>query len=349
MITPQQECRILLDNWGAHTAHNPLFGREEADRLLKRVEDLGNPPALRARALAISGSSWRALGKLDRAHSCYSEAFRIYRTLGCEERQLALDEADLLRRLALLHLCEGKPEAASEVIHQAVLVFQGAGEKHLLGLALNAEGLIEIELDRPEAVATLSKALLLVDPVVSLPAQQATLHNLILALATFEPEAKHIEDCLAMLNAMRLSPRSRRPSRQKAQRQVVGRRLKTLPDAMARALLGRLHNLLGQHDEARRLLESAREDLGDLGAAFDKAIVCIELAECWIWTAYPRSWSRVADLVREAFELSGSLPQDEKERAALAVLTLEVTKASRRRLQEQLKVCRRLVLRNAKP
>ena len=63
----------------------------------------------------------------------------------------------------------------------------------------------------------------------------------------------------------------------------------------------------------------------------------------------PKAWSRVADLVREAFELSGSLPQDEKERAALAVLTLEVSKASRRRLQEQLKVCRRLVMRSAKP
>lgn len=341
----EQECRILLDTWGARTADSPALGRKEADRLLREVELLGGPPVLRARALAISGSSWRALGKLDLAHECYNEAFRLYEQLRCKERQLALDEGDLLRRLALLHFTEGKPVEAAKVIHQAVLIFQGAEADHLLGLALTAQGIIEIELKQPSAIETLSRAVLLVDPVVSLPAHLAAIHNLVIALSAFEPEAQLLEECLAMVNDLRLSPRSRRPSRAQRQRQPLGRRLKTLPDAMARALLGRLHNLLGQHHEGRRLLESAREDLAELGALSYQAAVCIELAECWLWTTSPRQWQRVEALVTEACSLGVLLPKDDQERAAVAMLSVGVAKLSRRRLQEQLKICRRLVLR----
>lgn len=340
----EQECRILLDTWGARTADSPALGRKEADRLLLEVDLLGGPPVLRARALAISGSSWRALGKLELAHECYNEAFRLYEQLRCKERQLALDEGDLLRRLALLHFTEGNPVEAAKVIHQAVLIFQGAEADHLLGLALTAKGIIEIELRQPSAIETLSRAVLKVDPEVSLPEYLATLQNLVVALAAFEPGAECLEECLEMVNELRLSRRSRRPSRRHRHRQTIGRRLKTLPDAMARALLGRLHNLLGQHHDGRRLLESAREDLAELGAVADQAVVCIELAECWIWTSSPRQWAHVEALVQEACSLTGALPRDEQERAAIALFTVGVSKVSRRRLQEQLKVCRRLVL-----
>lgn len=54
---------ILLDTWGARTVASPKLAWEEADRLLREVERLGNPPALRARALASSGSSWRSLAE----------------------------------------------------------------------------------------------------------------------------------------------------------------------------------------------------------------------------------------------------------------------------------------------
>ena len=69
MPSREQECRILLDTWGARTVASPKAAREEADRLLREVELLGNPPALRARALAISGSSWRSLAEYQRAHA----------------------------------------------------------------------------------------------------------------------------------------------------------------------------------------------------------------------------------------------------------------------------------------
>ncbi len=345
MLSKEQECRNLLDTWGSRTADSPRAGREEADRLLREVELLGNPAELRARALAMSGSSWRALGQFEKAHQCYAEAESIYRELRCPNRQIALDEGDLLRRLALLFLCEGKLELAEGKAHEAVRLFQAADEKHLLGQALVALGIVELHLDKPVAVEILSRACTLVDPLTSLPEHHAALHNLAVALSVFEPSAALLEDCQRMVSEMRLGTRSRQPSRRDRQRQQVGRRQKTLPDAMARVLLGRVYNLLGQHEEGRKVLESAREDLAELGAPVDQAAASIELAESLLWSTNPRQWARIGALVDEALQLSSSFPRGEKELAALAKLKEASTAAlSRRHLQEQLQVCRRLIL-----
>lgn len=344
----EQECRISLDTWGTRTAASPKAGREEADRLLREVEVLGNPAMLRARALAISGSSWRAVGDFPRAHQNFAEASQLYRSLGCPDRQTALDEADLRRRLALLHYSEGKPDLAEAEAREAVVIFRAADAGHLLGLALTALGIAEIELGKSRAIATLSQAASLIDPVISMPSHLAAVHNMVVALTIFQPTAESLEDCVRMINDMRLSARSRRPSRAGQQRQKVRRPQKTLADAMARSLLGRLHNLLGQHEEARRVLESAREDLAELGAPADLALVNLDLAQSLIWISRPRQWVRISILVGEALEISQCTARKEEERKATLSLTNveESSKLSRRRLQEELEICRRLVLQS---
>ena len=343
----EQECRILLDTWGARTAASPIEGRKEADRILREVARLGNPPALKARALAISGSSFRATGKLDQAGEHFAQAAQIYLELGCRERQLCLDEGDLRRRMALLLYSKGQLELAVSQAREAVLLFQAADEPHLLGISLMAMGIAEIDLGETRALQTLSRACELVDPAVSMAEYVAAVHNLVFALATFEPTTERLEECLRTVCEMRLGARSRQPSRRGRQRQLVGKRLKTLPDAMARALLGRIHNLLGQHEEARRLLVTARVDLAELGAPAEQAGANIELAECLIWSASPKLWTRVGPLVDEALKLVHCFPRGEQELAAVEKLRSASATLSRRRLHEHLKVCRRLVLESS--
>lgn len=109
---------------------------------------------------------------------------------------------------------------------------------------------------------------------------------------------------------------------------------------MARALLGRIHNLLGQHEEARRLLVSAREDLAELGAPAQQAEANIELAESLIWSSSPMLWARVGPLVDEALSLVQCFPRGDQELAAVEKLRTASAALSRRRLHEHLKICR---------
>lgn len=340
----EQECRILLDTWGARTAASPLEGREEADRLLRAVDGLGNPPALRARALAISGSSWRVLGNLPRAHEDYEEAERLYLKLQCTSRQLAMDEADLQRRLALLFYSEGQLERARDYSRNAIRVFQAAEARHQLGLALVALGIIELDLGLARSVETLSRACAEIDPKVSLPGYLAAIHNLVAALAAFEPSVEMLESCLRLVAEMRLGPRSRQPSRQTRQRQRIGKRKLTLADAMSRVLLGRIHNLLGQHEDARRVLHTARADLMVLGAPASQATASVELAECLLWSPSPKFRAMVGPLVDEALALVPCFPRGALELEAMARLKEAGTGVPRRRLQADLQKCRRLIL-----
>ena len=96
------------------------------------------------------------------------------------------------------------------------------------------------------------------------------------------------------------------------------------------------------------MLESAREDLAELGAPADRALVDIDLAQSLIWVSRPRQFARISTLVAEALEISRSEIRTEAERTAVHTLTVveESSKLSRRRLQEELEVCRRLVLQS---
>ncbi len=101
-----KECRAFLDRWPELAFRDPEAGRAHAAEGLARVEELGNPPELHARALAFMGSSLRpanphqALVILDRSLGIYCE----HGATATPSTQMLKDEAYAWRRAALAHM-----------------------------------------------------------------------------------------------------------------------------------------------------------------------------------------------------------------------------------------------------
>ncbi len=106
MTATTKECRAFLERWRELTFRDPKAGREHATEGLARVEQLGNPPELHARALAFMGSSLRpsdpreALAFLNRSLGIYREREATTTPSG----QMLKDEADARRRASLVHM-----------------------------------------------------------------------------------------------------------------------------------------------------------------------------------------------------------------------------------------------------
>lgn len=331
----REECRSFLDQWGRIAAADPLEGRQHAAWGLKLVAALDYPPDLYARALTIHGSSCRLLGDLVAADSSYTQALRIYETLGGTDRDLVLDEADLNRRLAYLRMQQRRPEEALRCAGWAIRIFSAAGERHALGKALSALGGVQLEMGSPKAIATLGRALHALDLSRSHNAVLTVLYNLAYAFTIFEdPDPKQLTSVLSCLTQARLCARSRR--RPAETRYLAGFRRKTPADALIRFLQGRILVLLGQHEEARRLLETAREDLTLLEMPFDVAAASLELAECYLWLADHERWPRIETLCREVLTLLASVPQAAEAIAAYQLLERATAGRSLRALRKQL-------------
>lgn len=304
-----QNCRTYLDQWDSLAFAHPREGYRHAQRGLERVRQLGNPPALQARALTIHGSACRSVGDLAAAERSYARAQGIYDQLGGDRRELALDEADLWRRVSYLRTQQQRFAEALELGNRAIRVYSAAGEKHELGRALVAKALVERHQNDPATIATLGRALAHLDATRNPNAHFGAVYNLVFALCHFQAPPEVLETALAYLTESRLSKESRRPSRSsKHTRQRLGRARATVPDAMTRLLQGRIYILLEQHEEARPLLESARLDLHALGMPFDAAAAALELAECYLRMHEPPRWGRIEKLAQEALALFSAVP-----------------------------------------
>lgn len=331
----REECRTLIDNWGQIAFADPEGGKRHADRCLELVASLGYPPDLYARALTIHASSCRLLGDLSAADLSYSRALRIYETLWGADRSLVLDEADLHRRLAYLRMQQQRPDEALHHARFAVQIFTVAAMRHELGQALAALGWVQLEMKSSRAPATLSHALAYLDDTNSVNDRLAVLYNLAYAFTLFEePDPKQLTSMLSCVTQARLCARSRR--RPAGTRYLAGFRRKTPADALMRFLQGRILVLLGQHEEARRLLETAREDLTLLEMPFDVAAASLELAECYLWLADHERWPRIETLCREVLTLLASVPQAAEAIAAYQLLERATAGRSLRALRKQL-------------
>lgn len=341
-MSVEREYRQFLDLWDAIAFESPEAGRRHADQGLELVRQLCNPPpALLARAFAICGSSFRAVSELARAEECFQEARKLYENIAILLRQDNLDKADLYRRMVFLRLEQRCFDEALELAHHAATILSVAGASHELGRVYAAKGLAQLKLGDPGAIDTLCLALGKLDAGQNPNAYHAACHNLLMALGELRPKPELLEAALAQLCKARLTKRSRRPARRQAHRlRLTGYRRKTMPDAKARFLQGRILNLLGQHEEARKLLESAREDLITLGMPLAVAEVSIELAECYLWFSESRRWPRIERLAREALELLRPVP-DAPEVVAACQLLLHVAAARPARgARQELERCR---------
>lgn len=324
-MSVEHDCRQHLDLWDTIAFESPEAGHkhvEQGCQLIRRLPD--PPPALLARAHTIRGSSFRAIGDLGRAEECFSDARKLYIGLLGYRREDILDEADLYRRIAYLRMEQQRFGDALEFVHRAATIRAAAEAEHELGRALAAKGTIQATMNDPKAIGTLCLALGKLDPEQNANAYDSTCHNLLAALCQFRPEPELLEAAMKELCRARLDDRSLCPGRRKAhQLRPAGRRRRTMPDARARFLQGRILVLLGQHEEARKLLETAREDFIALGMPLDAAAISIELAECYLWFSDSRRWPRIERLARESLELLRPVP-DAPEVVAACQLLMQV-------------------------
>ncbi|NJL27665.1 MAG: hypothetical protein HC897_07080 [Thermoanaerobaculia bacterium] len=331
----RRECRAFLDRWFTISFGNPEAGKRHAAEGLAHVEALGRPPDLYARALAIAGSSCRQRGELEKAEAAYRRALEIYETLGFENHEHALDAADLWRRIAYLRMEQRRYDEALAAANHAALAFAAARSWDRYGRAVLTMGTIQLTKGDQSAITTLSKSLRFLDANTSWEFHFSAVYNLAFALSRVgEPTAETLETALSLLTGARLSVRSR--FRNPSARYTGGFRRKTPPDALLRFLQGRILALLGQHPEARELLESAREDLIELEMPLEAAMVSIELAECYLWLAGPRRWQKIEQLCREVLGLLAPVPGASEAMTAYQLLQRAVAAQSAQAVRRQL-------------
>jgi tetratricopeptide (TPR) repeat protein len=351
----REECRRFLDEWDDQAFEDVQLGRQLADEGLARVRALGNPPDLYARALANQGSSFRVTSDLSRAEKLYKEAEGLYRSLilsldfgYIQQRQAILDQADLERRWAYLRRDQRRFCEALDRATAAESVFLAANDLYNVGRSRSVRGTIHSERGhQEEAIPWLSSALTCFEPGKHDEAIYAAAHNLQIALTESDPSPECLEETLRQVTEGRLSRTSRRPSRTgSVSRQLMGHRRRTLPDAKARGLQGRILALLHQYPDAQRLLESAREDLIFVDASLDAAVVDVELGECYLCSiGGHRRWDRIEELAKEAIELLAPVPGIPETLAALRLWQTAVVARSLGEARQRVRCCRVELLR----
>jgi len=322
-----EEWPFNLETWGDVAFDDPPAGTRYAKRALASSEDLGRPPEIYATALTISAVDSMMTGHLERAESFYLEALEVFEAIPREPRHpILILQAHHLRNFAYLRAKQLRYSDAFVLVDKAELIYACVGDDHGFGRALLARGTIHLLQDDPAAVFSLSAALRYLDTEGSkhyLPA----VHNLILALTYFsELDPPILESSLQFLIEARLSLRSWR--RDPKTRYLGGRRRRVPGDAYLRYLQGRILVLLGAHDQARPLLESAREDFVHLGMVRDAAAAALELAECALWLSGKHRWNRVLKLCSEVLAALRAEPNSTDAVAAYQLLELAARERS---------------------
>ncbi|MCP4661144.1 MAG: tetratricopeptide repeat protein [bacterium] len=258
-------------------------------RLLGKVEErtAAEHPALRARARAILGSSFRRTGQLGDAEGAYAEALELYSQL--EE---PLDQADLYRRMAHLRRDQGRHQKALDLTGRAALIFLAADDRHSYGLVLNVAGSVYFATGAyPDALRRFGKALANLDYGKSAQAFYAAQNNFVAALVRHpDPTPVQFAEALAALRSHD-SRRRRRP---------------TVPSTVLRHLEALVLLRCGiTRARARWLLQGAHHDFVELGMPLDVAAVSLDLAQVYL---EDRRWFDLRQVAGEAVKLLAQVP-----------------------------------------
>ncbi|MCP4664265.1 MAG: hypothetical protein GY856_53450, partial [bacterium] len=287
-----QFCRFFLDSWDVAAFNDPQLGRRLADvgmKLLANVEErtATEHPALRARARAILGSSFRRTGHLADAEKAYGEALELY-----SELEEPLDQADLYRRMALLRRDQGRHREALDLTGRASLGFLAADDRHSYGRVLNVAGTIYAATgDFHVALRRFGNALANLDYGKSAEAFYAAQNNFVAALVRHpDPTPDQLTEALAALRS-HVARRRRRP---------------TVTSAILRYLEALVLLRSGTtRARARRLLLGAHHDLSELGMPLDVAAVSLDLAQVYL---EDRRWFDLRQVAGEAVKLLAQVP-----------------------------------------
>ncbi len=310
-----KSCRAFLDRWPELAFRDPKAGREHAAEGLARVERLGNPPGLRARALAFMGSSLhpsdphRALVYLDRS-------LDLYRLFGdtMPGRQMLKDEADARRRISLVHMVlaalghHGHRDKAFDEAERAYKIY--AALRYPKGAARCRLARATIHVRFEELVPAL-RVLLPALPELEGIDSIAAAHNVKTALVWSRRRGIPIPKDLRRLalrrniRLVRLTPSSRERWVDRPASGSHGRRKKTPEDALWRWNLAIFLEEDRRYHDALRVFLTARDDLAELDMPLYVAEIILDIAPLY---ARFGMWDKVRRVAAEAIRLLGDFP-----------------------------------------
>ena len=278
-----------------------LLALEIPDRLEafddERLEDL------RARAFACVGNARRVQSDLRGAEEAFSVAFS-HLSRGTHE---PMERAVLFDLKASLRRAQGRFPEALKLLKRAVFVFRQLGERHLAGRSLvNMAIVLRYAGEPSRAIPLLHQALELIDPAREPRLLLFAWNNLIDDLA----------ENGQFMEAQGLLARARPLYRQYPQPWIQNRR---------KWVEGRIARGLGQHGQAETLFVEAQDGFLIEDAAYDTALVSLDLAHLYA------GQGRTAELKRIAEEMVPVFSSRQIPREALAALSFwrQAVKAER--------------------
>ena len=285
------EARLDAPAEGEELGHLALVLADSLDTVYygaERIEDL------RARIWGQIANHRRAMSDLLGAEEAFSKAFAYLQTGTADvmERAVLLD-----LRASLLRDQRRFPEA-ERLLERARRIFLQIGEKQRAGRSLVKLSSLHEQAGTPErAIPALTEALKLIDPERDPRLLLATRHNLITNLA----------EAGRFMEAHGLFIQSRPFYARFTDGWTQNRR---------RWIEGRIARGLGQSAEAEALLRAARDGFLAEDAAYDTALVCLDLALIYA------EQERTVELRRIAEEMIPIFQSRQIHREALAALSL---------------------------
>jgi tetratricopeptide (TPR) repeat protein len=292
-------CELLLRRGREQNFHNPAVGESLALLALEVLDRLDSScygkealEDLRARAWAYVANSRRVKADLRGAEEAFALSLASLR----RGTQDPMDRAVLLDlRASLLRAQRRFPEALRG-LRRALGIFRNLGESHRAGRALLSMSIVHHFAGEPEkAIPLLYEALELIDPSREPRLLLVAGHNLIDDLA----EAGQFMEAQKMLiKARPLYQQFPQPWSQNPRKWVEGK--------IARGL--------GQRAQAEKLFLAARDGFLLASAAYDTALVSLDLASLYA------EQGRMSDLKHVAEEMVPIFSSRQIHREALAAL-----------------------------
>lgn len=293
-------CELLLQRSREQNFHDPSLGESLALAALEilalvSATKYGAEPIedLRARAWAYVANSRRMKSDLKGSEEAFASAFTCLRR-GTQE---PMEKAALLDlRASLLRAQRRFPEAL-RCLERAFAIFRQLGERHQAGRSLVSMSTVHHFVGEPDReIPLLYQALELIDPHREPRLLLVTWHNLIDALA----EAGQFMEAQKLLVKVR-------PLYQKFAQPWTRNPRKWMEGKIARGL--------GQSETAETFFLAAREGFITADAAYDTALVSLDLASLYA------EQGRMAELKRIAEETIPFFSSREIHREALAALS----------------------------
>jgi tetratricopeptide (TPR) repeat protein len=292
-------CELLLQRSLEQNFHNAALGEGLALLALEVLDHLDSAyygcealEDLRARAWAYVANSRRVKADLRGAEEAFALAFSSLKqgTLEPMDRAVLLDfRASLLR-------AQRRFGKALGLLRRAAAIFLDLGEKHQAGRVLVKMSTVHYAAGEPEkSTPLLWRALELIDPVREPRLLLVAWHNLI---DDFTETGQFMEAQKLLVKTRPLYQRFPQPWFQNPRTWIEGK--------IARGL--------GQREQAENLLLAARDGFLAEGAAYDTALVSLDLASLYA------EQGRVAELKLVAGEMMPIFSSRQIHREALAAL-----------------------------